>query len=132
MLLTKEQKNLVARWNAAKTMLDAAKKKESELRNEVVDQIFPTAEEGTRREELGAGYKLKCSQTYKRDVDEDVAKAVLKELPRGAKKKLLKTKVTLIKKGYDALDDESRGIFDDCLTMKPNKPQISIEKPSEE
>jgi len=132
MLVNKRNRELIAKWQKAKTELDTYKKLESELRDKIVDRVFSGRGEGTTEEELGAGFKIKCKQGYSYKVDEDVLKDVLKELPRGIKKKLIKTSVSLIQKGYANLDEDDQAIFDPCLTLTPSKPQLEITAPKKD
>ena len=125
-IVTQKQKLKLAAWERAKNSLTEAKKLEAELFDEVIDLIFPDRKEGVNIAPLGGGYTAHCTQANKRKVDPDDLKAVLKELPRNFKKKLIKTSVSLIKAGYDNLSDEHRAIFDDCLTTVPGKPVLKI------
>lgn len=132
MLVGKKNRVLIANWKTAKTELDKWKKIESNLRDKIVDKVFPERTEGNNHVELSHGFSINCKQTYRYDIDEDLLKDVLKELPRGAKKKLIKTTASLIKKGYTALDQYDRAIVDHCLTLTPSKPQLEIIAPKEE
>ena len=132
MIMSKKTRQLILKWQRTKAMLDRCKARESDLRDQIVDDVFSERTEGTNSAELGHGYEIKCKQPYSYNVDEDELKNVLKEMPRGAKKKLIKTKVSLIKKGYSALDEEDKEIFDPCLTLTPGKPQLEIVAPKKE
>ena len=131
-MITERTKQKLHVWKTIKEKLDVLKKEESELRDELVEEIFPDRLEGTSTRELGAGFSIKVVQPYTREVDEDALKAVVKKLPKGMKKQLVKTKVSLIKKGYDSLSVDHGAIFDDCLLVKPGKPRLEIVKPKEE
>jgi len=132
MLVSKKNKELIAEWKKAKANLDIFKERESKLRDQIVDKIFAKRVEGNNSAELGHGFRINCKQGYKYNVDESLLKDALRELPRGIKKKLIQTKVSLIKKGYKELDEDLCLIFDNCLTLTPSKPQLEIVQPKKE
>jgi len=127
--LTKKIKEKINEWNETTKQLKLIKSRESNLRDEIVDEVFPDRLEGTTRTELGAGFNLVVTQTYSRELDDSSFGEIFKRLPKGSKKKLIKTKVSLVKAAYDKLTSEERDIFDECITVKPNKPSLKIEEP---
>jgi hypothetical protein len=131
-IITQKQKKKLIAWDKAKKELDEAKAKEAECFSNVIDLIFPDRVEGAQKIPIGGGYYAHCTQGYNRKLDPDELKSVLKELPRGVKKKCVKTSVALIKSGYDSLSDEHRDIFDRCVTSVPRKPSLKIVEPKEE
>jgi len=130
--VNKKQTQKLMRWQKAASQLKEAKKIESELRDELVEELFPGAQEGTHNLALGSGYGLKAEIKYRRKVDEKELKVILKGMPRGAKKKLIKTTVSLIKSAYDDLDEDTKEHFDQCLTIEPSKPGLKIVPPKKE
>lgn len=131
-IITQQTKELINAWHETTKQIAILKRKESDLRDELVEALFPNRTEGTHRRELGAGYDIVATQRYTREVDNQALRRVLREFPKGAKKNLIKTSVSLIKKGYDALDDKHKAIFDKCLTIKPQKPSLRIDEPKDE
>lgn len=131
-IITQKTKEIINAWHETTKQLAILKRKEADLRDELVEALFPNRLEGTTRRELGAGYDIVVTQRYSREIDESALRGVLRRFPKGAKKNLVKTSVSLIKKAYDALDAEHKAIFDECLTIKPQKPSLRIDEPKDE
>lgn len=126
MNLTAEQINTLAAWQAADVKLRKCKKDESSLRDEVVQLFFETQDEGAKKVQTSERFTLKAVFKNNKSIDEKELKLALKKLPKGMKKKLIKTKSSLITKGYEELSRQEKEIFDECLTIKPAKPSLQI------
>lgn len=129
MILTKKTKQQVAEWKKIAEELKVLRKKESVLRDELVDTLAPNRTEGITEIELGYGYKLHITQPYIRDIDDELLVETKKKIKRSILNKLLRTKVSLNKKEYDNMDELTREIFNECIIVKPGKPQMKISEP---
>jgi hypothetical protein len=105
---------------------------EKELRARIVASFFPNPKEGTNAFPLANGYRLKFVNSIKREVDNGEYQARQQEfmdakIPAAS---LLVWKPTLDKKQYNTLTAEQQAIFDRCLIVKPESPQLEIELPA--
>lgn len=105
---------------------------EKELRARIVASFFPNPKEGTNAYPLANGYRLKFVNSIKREVDQGEYQARQQEfvdakIPAAS---LLVWKPALDKKQYNTLTAEQQAIFDRCLIVKPESPQLEIELPA--
>lgn len=119
-------KNLIKEWYEAQKNLDKWKNLESDLRDQVAKEFFDDAKEGTTKIPIDEDVTLVCDQRYNYTLDHDKVPTLLNKLPRGLKNTLVRKKFELVKKVYDIIDVQYKEIFDECLTVKPGKPQIKL------
>lgn len=128
---TLDQKTL-EHWWKLQEKLRKLKAEEAQLRRSIFGLAFPDPKEGTNNYELDDGYVLKGGHTITRTVDK-ASLDIHKEALKGAKipvAKLVEMKPSLVKSEYNRLSDEQRKVFDECLTIKPGSPSLSIELPA--
>jgi len=127
------------RWQALKVEIarltpTALILQEKELRARLVASFFPTPKEGTNKFPLNNGWQLKFTNTIKREVDYGMFQAMadkFREAGIGAAA-CIRQKWELEKKVYNTLTAEQQQVFDQCLTIKPESPQLEIELPAAE
>ena len=105
---------------------------EKELRARIVASFFPQPKEGTNAYPLANGYRLKYVNSIKRDVDPGEYQARQQEFTDAgiAFASMLVWKPNLDKKAYNTLTAEQQNVFDRCLIVKPESPQLEIELPA--
>lgn len=126
MLISKKDKELIKRWNELTKQLKSLKEKESKLRDQIFLKIFQNDKEGTREVIFSDKISLKCSQTYTRTIDSEIFEEICDDLPKQYRESVVRQKYNLNKAVYDALPQEVKDIFDDCLTIKPTKPSLKL------
>lgn len=126
MLLTKKDKELIKRWNELTKQLKDLKEKESKIRDQIFLKIFQKDQEGTREVIFSDQVSLKCVQTYTRSIDSTVFDEICDDLPKQYKESVVRQKYNLNKAVYDALPQKVKDIFDECLTVKPAKPNLKL------
>ena len=127
-LITDPASRLVA-WNDVKAVLDQVKKIESALRKEMLGEFFSNREEGTNNHSLGADWKAVCKQPMSRAIDVAKLDEVMAKMPRGSKQKLVKVEHKLILGEYRKLDEKTKAIFDDALTLKKGTATLELVAP---
>lgn len=122
---TKEKASLLAQYQAAKNNLDYFKKEEHELRLKVIDEFFPNAGDGTVTTHHD---QLKIKATFRMNYKVDV-KALEENEPffTEAEKACIVRKPSLSVTNYKKLDPDSNVFLDDCLTITPGLPSVSVE-----
>jgi len=128
-VITTHQINKLRRWKQSVKDLAEAKKIESELRDELQDELCPVIQEGTNNVRFCIGDSkviLKITQMYKREVDARLVTAALSQLPKVIQEKIVRTKHSLVKPVYDQLTTSQRAGFDRCITTKPGKPSMKL------
>ena len=124
------------RWDALKKRIAAEiaplQAQERLLREKIVRTFFPEPKEGTNKMPLSAGWELKYTHTIKRDVDYGVFQAMLPKFTEAniGAAACLRQKWELEKKQYNTLTAEQKMLFDQCLTIKPESPQLEIVLPA--
>lgn len=136
---TTDRDALIMEWNEAKSALDAAKEKESELRKRMVDECFPhnPDSEGTENLELGEGWKLKTVFKQNRRLGNkngETDKALTKIEKMGAEgeiiaDRLVKWEPKLSLSEYKKLPAKMKKIIDDVITTAPGTPTVSLVPP---
>jgi len=122
--------DLVSRWERAKAALDAAKKLESALREEIVAAHFQQNSTGTHHFDTPDGRDLVCVKklNYKldkvttSDAQQKVAAIVGLELA----KRLVNWKPDLSLSEYNKLPDNAREAIDRALTISPATPTLEL------
>lgn len=121
-------------WQEVSLWLDTAKAREMELRKQLCATFFPEPVEGTNNafaEIDGKKYAVKVGHKLNRKLDPAALDAVMPELGKldpalcelGV---LIKYEAELVKKGYNALTDEQRKIFEQALTITEGAPELTI------
>ncbi len=127
------QKSILAKisqWVEIKAKMAQLKIEEGILRKLFLDTYFTTAKpEGTTRQDLPDGYKLKGEFSLDRKVDETALPAVLERLQEASKVDLIRYKPELNLAVYRKLPDAEKKIVDECLIIKPSSTQLSLEQP---
>lgn len=67
--LDKDQ--VLIEWSNLKNKISSLKEEEMEFRKYIVKRAFPNAEEGTNKQDLGNGYKLKAVVKYNYKLEEN-------------------------------------------------------------
>lgn len=124
-------------WQAASTLLDALKEKESLLRDEVYRLFFPTQFaiqdiKGTFYEDLPNGWKIQSTKKLTATLDETAVSAIkekLIELKVSNADLLFKYKPSIVAAEYKKLNAESKAIVDNAITEKPSKVTIELIAP---
>lgn len=123
----------LADWYNTKAQLNELKTREVFLRRKIFGFYFPEPTEGTNTFVLPDGYQVKGKHVIDRKVDEA---ALTLLTPQLQEKKIIidnviRNKPELAKRAYDALSDEQRHLFDQCLIIKPSEtPGLEIVPPA--
>lgn len=133
MAIVKKKTNtdaLVAEWATADLALDTAKKREKDLREQVVEALFADAPIGTNNHELPTGDTLACMKklNYKLDAETtaNAQTAVAFLIGHELTKRLVKWKPELSLSEYKKLPDNARAIIDKVLTITPATPSLEL------
>lgn len=117
-------------WYQTQQQLAKLKELEAQQRRQMVAFYYPEPRVGTNRLDLGAGYDLKLVFGYDYKVDEAALDAVAKADVRKHKlpmDELIEYKPVLVKKVFDALDEEQRAFVEEAfLEKKERSPQLHI------
>jgi len=122
--------DLVSRWERAKVALDAAKKLESALREELVAAHFQQNSTGTHHFDTPDGRDLVCVKKLNYKLDKDTtaeAQSVIATLI-GVElaSRLVSWKPDLSLTEYKKLPDNARVIIDRALTITPATPTLEL------
>ena len=120
-------------WHELQALQKKLRVIEMDLRKEMTAHFFDvaTAKEGTNTADIGNGWKVRYKHGLDRKCDEAAFEAVFAKLPEGSKETLIKFKPEVNIKGYRALPEESRKIFEECLIIKPSSPALELVAPKE-
>lgn len=122
-------------WSQNSDLLAKLKKLEMEQRKALFTLLFPDPKVGTQHHELGAGYKVTAVHKIDTKLDEAAFELILPEIEKlGDKAKAelaeaVKYKPGLVKKGYEALSDDVKEMFDEAVTTKPASPSLKLVVP---
>ncbi|QQM14109.1 hypothetical protein pVco14_059 [Vibrio phage pVco-14] len=131
--MTLDQKILT--WSQNADLLAKVKVIEMEQRKALFKELFPDPKVGTQHHELGQGYKITAVHKMDTKLDEAAFELILPEIEKlGDKAKAelaeaVKYKPGLVKKGYDALSEEVKELFDEAVTTKPASPSLKLVVP---
>lgn len=132
---------VINEWREAQIQLAAAKKRESELREEILTGAFgfdrETFRTGTENYPLNAGFKLKAvfKLNYKLDNTDDKVDKALSKIekagPEGAfiAGRLVNWKPELSTREYNALEPKYQKIIDEVLTISVGTPSLELVEP---
>lgn len=107
--------------------LHAAQDREMEIRRQLTSYFFPAPKEGANRIEQD-GYHAVLTHKLIRRLEEAALPAVMPNMPEEFRNVgvLVEYKAGLVLKGYRALSEDSRHIFDQALTITPASPVLEI------
>ena len=108
----------------AKTQLAFWKKKEHELRLELLNDLFPNASNGTFTEHV-EGYEVKGTFGLNYSIIKDEFD-ILKDVMTDDERSCITLKPTLSVAKYKLLEDHERAILDECVSVKPSLPSVKI------
>lgn len=131
---------VLMQWQQAKQQLDAAKAKELELRNTIVNELGlfdPSKEKGTERYKLGNGWELKAEKklnwtTYAEIGGVHIETAldeIAKTAGRMAADELVKFKPEIKISIYEKLTPDEQRIINPFLSYKPGTPSLELIAP---
>lgn len=123
---------LVAEWIEASEALDIYKKREKDLREQVVEALFKDAPIGTNDHELPTGDTLSCVKKLNYKLDPDTTPIAQQSMygivgPELARR-LVKWKPELSVSEYKKLPDNARAIIDKVLTITPATPTLELKE----
>jgi len=122
--------DLVSRWERAKAALDAAKKLESALREEIVAAYFQQNSTGTHHFDTPDGRDLVCVKKLNYKLDKDTTHAAQQEIAvligPELTGRLVNWKPDLSLLEYNKLPDMARQIIDAALTITPATPTLEL------
>lgn len=119
-------------WYKLKDELKRVQAAEMLLRTKIFKGKFPNPEEGTNNYPLADGYVLKAVHVIYRTVDEPILNTLRKELEEKGivVDDVIKWVPEVKIKNYKAMKPELKKFFEQCLTIKPGSPQMSIVLPA--
>lgn len=141
MQISSSKETVLAAWQAADALLDAAKANEMELRKEAFALYFPDATEGTNNTPLDNGWKLKGVRTINYKLDKLKAKATFDALCAVGNEGvhlaglLFNWSAALSTGEYKKLDmsltdhKAAKNLIDEILTTSPGAPSLEIIAP---
>lgn len=124
MALQMNEQSKIRLWRKTVVELEAIKKLELELRNELAC-LFHEPKEGINSLTVEGGV-LKLNHKFNRRIDEASLDAVMGEMEIGAREGLIAWKPNLALKKYKALSEDQRRIFDQTLTIEPATPSLEF------
>ena len=116
---------LIAAHIDAKSNLDRFKAEEKKLRIELINILFPTSGEGTHTM-FHEGFKVKCAIKMNYNIDANALKE-WEELFSPEEARVILRKPSLDLTNYRKLDEDDKMWIDDCITVTPGLPSLSIE-----
>ena len=123
--------NSLVKWYQAAEQLKAAKSVELELRKQVIEEYFPTLEEGAQSVEIEGDAELVCTQPYSYSVDSDTLDEGLEHIPKTKRDKIVIWKPSMSVAVYRKLTKKARNAFTaECVTIKPGTPSLKIKAAS--
>lgn len=131
--MTRDDKILA--WAKNAELLKAVKNVEMAQRKEIFGDIFPDPKTGTNTLDLGAGYKLKAVHGYETKLEATTFALLQPEIEKlgdAAKAELaeaVKFTPALVAKGYKAMSEEVKELFDECLVTKPKSVSMELVVP---
>ena len=126
-----EKNTKLERWYSIRKKLRLLQEEEKKLRQELCEEYFADAKEGTNSFPLDKGYVLQAKIVINRKVDEATLSSVMEELAMigVSGDPLIRYKPEVNMKEYRRLDDKARTIFDQALTISKGMPQLDIVLP---
>lgn len=142
--LTAEQKAsrgaLIVEWNNTVAAAKAAVEKERELRKQVLALNFDMDSSGTKRIELGGGYKLKAVVAMKYKVTKNEAvepadyshlPALMAQLPLKVAQEIIRWTPDVSVTAYKALTEDERKIVNQFVIIENGSSSLELETPKE-
>lgn len=124
-----EKKELLAAWLKAKKAEEKAKKSRNEIETEIAALYGTTFDGGSKTFKEDDGFKVTIKKNVVYSLDQDAWKTARLSLLDNERPE--KIKFELDKTGYEWLRNNNPAQFkivSDCVSMKENKPTISVEK----
>ena len=109
-------------WQEAKKQLDHFKKLEVKMRKEILEELFPSAGEGTLNTSIG-NIIVKGGFKYNASLDRDALQ--IADLT-DEEAECINWAPSLSKTKYSELEPSQRKSLDGCLTFKPALPTLTI------
>lgn len=123
----------VKKWQKAVKALAKAKAEEIELRNELINEVFPERTLGTNYRDINDAERLQAvfSLTYRLDPEDVTQKALDKIIARTPEGKfitdrLVKWDPCLYTSEYKLLRPEDKKIIDEVLTVTEAQPTLKV------
>ena len=142
--LNNVQNAKLVEWQEITGQLETLKKRELELRNEIIDTIVPQDKvEGSATFEIGNGWKLRATRKQNYSVDKASVDVLRDLLPFNIWDDLIRWKPELSMTAYrkslpayaQALPEEHRKTLSEALvnavTIRPGTPELKLEAPKE-
>nr|DAP03987.1 MAG TPA: hypothetical protein [Caudoviricetes sp.] len=128
--------SLVSEWYTVSQQLEELRSKERELRQKVINEIFPNVPqdaEGTFSMPLGGGYKIKSTYSLTRKINEAALLAMRADFDKvGIDLDDVVQWTPLLKvSGYRKLNQEQRELIDEVITSKPGAVRLEIAEPKQ-
>lgn len=130
MQLTQEQSDLLKAWQHSQQQVKEWQEKERECRDAIVKALFSAEkDEGTETVDVGEGWKLKATKklNYSLNNKDGQVTAIVSTWPAMAQ--LVRWSPELNVKDYKKLDDQTKEVFNGCLTIKPGAPTLEVVAP---
>lgn len=116
---------LINEYIEAKEALNKYKKLEADLRIKVLDEVFSDQTPGSHTEIIN-GLKVKGGFKLNHKLDVKMASELFDSMTE-EEQSCIKFKPSLSLKEYNDLEDVDTYILDDCITVVPAMPTLSIE-----
>lgn len=129
-------KDDLATWYTLRDQIAKLRTKEHFLRMRIIRVLYPTPKEGTNNYDVGlidpasVGFVLKMKYSFTRKVD----KALLEAIKPAMREKFNVNVDTIVRytpeletKEWRELTVEQAAFFNQCLDIKPESPQLSLE-----
>lgn len=129
--MDKTSSDLVYSWSQVREQYEALRKQEAELRKTIQGLLFPdTMSKATQYVDLGSDWRLKCTGGIEYKVDGDLLGQMISDKLVGPDiMACIKWTPTLIKKNYDALNDNDKATTDSFVTTRPKSITLEIVGP---
>lgn len=130
---------LVYQWTTAKENLEVCKNIELDLRKQIVELLLDQnrLEKFSKTFQLGNDYALRATNivSYKLESKDRVIEVIdkLSDIGKaGISTLLFKWNCELSETTYKSLDEDTKSIVDEILTIKPGTPQLEFIEPKED
>lgn len=128
---------MILEWSANAEALGRLKKVEMAQREALFNKLFPEPKIGTQHYVLGHGYKVTAVYKNEHKLDKASLQLVLPEIEKlgdDAKAEVgeaIKYDPTLVMKGYNALSESVKEVFDECVVSKPKLNSLKLVEPKD-
>lgn len=119
--------NTLYNWYQTSEQLKDLKKRELDLRKQVIEEYFPELIEGTNKTEISGDSLLVATLPYSYSVDADSMEAGLEHIPKTKREKIVVWKPSMSIAVYRTLNRKAMIAFTaECITVKPGTPSLKI------